>query len=198
MSNSDAFTRRAQHGGKMSVGLGRRSPFSGVTEERHCTFPTPGVHRISPSGALVYGWIVALVEHRFRPWAELCCAGNVARVEPDCLVNRLDVDPVLLYYCIEGTLRGRSVRIGNRLIQGNRRNIPGNFPFVLTPTARTLLTAVTNNRIPITIRIGLTDAATWNENASSYSNAEPPLRPGHGTLMTVNSAVNTSPPLPDV
>ena len=39
--------------------------------------------------------------------------------------------------------------------QGDRRNLPGQAPFVLAPAARTLLAAALDDRVPVAIRFGL-------------------------------------------
>src|SRR5205814_5963697 len=48
-----------------------------------------------------------------------------------------------------------AIRIGYRLGQGDRRDLPGQAPFVLAPAASALLTAVGEDRVPVTIRFGL-------------------------------------------
>src|SRR6185436_16763905 len=42
-----------------------------------------------------------------------------------------------------------------RFRQSDRRNLPGQAPFVLAPAARTLFATVTDDRVPVTISFGL-------------------------------------------
>src|SRR6266850_1648592 len=63
-----------------------------------------------------------------------------------------DVDLVHLHHRIECALSGSAIRIGYRFGQGDRRNLPGQAPFVFAPAARALLPAVGHDRVPITIR----------------------------------------------
>src|SRR5207244_5096367 len=56
---------------------------------------------------------------------------------------------------IKRALGDSAIRIGYRLGQGDRRNLPGKAPFVLTPAARALLTAVGDDRVPVAIRFRL-------------------------------------------
>ena len=73
-------------------------------------------------------------------------------------VRRLDcsdVDLFHLHHRIEGALGGSGIGIGDRFRQGDRRNLPGQSPFVLAPAARALLAAVADDRVPVAIRFGL-------------------------------------------
>jgi hypothetical protein len=60
-----------------------------------------------------------------------------------------------LHHRIERALGGNGVRVGDRFGQGDRRNLPGQSPFVLAPAARALLAAVADDRVPVAIRFGL-------------------------------------------
>src|SRR5207248_1473491 len=62
-----------------------------------------------------------------------------------------DVDLLHLHHRIERALGGGGIGIGYRFGQSDRRNLPGQSPFVLAPAARTLLAAVADDRIPVTI-----------------------------------------------
>src|SRR5512139_1001963 len=66
-----------------------------------------------------------------------------------------DVDLFHLHHRIERTLGGSGIGIGYRFRQSQRRNLPGHAPFVLAPAACTLLAAVADDRVPVTIRFGL-------------------------------------------
>ena len=66
-----------------------------------------------------------------------------------------DVDLFHLHHRIERALGGSGIGIGDRFHQGQRRNLPGYAPFVFSPAACTLFTAVADNCVPVTIRFGL-------------------------------------------
>src|SRR5512134_2203500 len=66
-----------------------------------------------------------------------------------------DVDLFHLHHCIESTLGGGGVGIGYRFGQSDRRDLPGQSPFVFAPAARTLLAAVADDCVPVTIGFGL-------------------------------------------
>ncbi len=66
-----------------------------------------------------------------------------------------DVDLFHLHHRIERTLGGSGIGIGNRFHQSDRRYLPGQAPFVLAPAAFTLLAAVADDCVPVTIRFGL-------------------------------------------
>lgn len=66
-----------------------------------------------------------------------------------------DVDLFHLHHRIEGALGDSGIRIGDRFRQDDRRNLPGQSPFILAPTARALLAAVADDRVPVAIRFGL-------------------------------------------
>jgi len=66
-----------------------------------------------------------------------------------------DVDLCHLHHRIESTLGGGGVGIGYRFGQSDRRNLPGQAPFVLAPAARALLATVVDDCFPVTIGFGL-------------------------------------------
>src|ERR1700692_1675836 len=66
-----------------------------------------------------------------------------------------DVDLFHLHHRIERALGGSGIGTGYRFGQSDRRNMPGQSPFVLAPAALTLFAAVANDRVPITISFGL-------------------------------------------
>src|SRR5512134_1443465 len=70
-------------------------------------------------------------------------------------LDRSDVDLFHLHHRIESTLGGGGVGIGYRFGQSDRRNLPGQAPFVLAPAAHTLFAAVADDGVPVTIRFGL-------------------------------------------
>src|SRR6188768_1196456 len=70
-------------------------------------------------------------------------------------LDRCDVDLLHLHHRIERALGGSGIGIGYRLGKSDRRDLPGQSPFVLAPAARTLLAAVADDRVPIAIRFGL-------------------------------------------
>src|SRR5262245_59441601 len=66
-----------------------------------------------------------------------------------------DVDLLHLHHRLERALGGGAIGIGDRVDQGDRRDLPGHAPLVLAPAARTLLAAVADDRVPVTIGFGL-------------------------------------------
>jgi hypothetical protein len=72
-----------------------------------------------------------------------------------CRLDCSNVDLFHLHHRIECALGGSAIGIGYLFCQSQWRNLPGKAPFVLASTARTLFTAVTDNRVPVTIRFGL-------------------------------------------
>jgi hypothetical protein len=60
-----------------------------------------------------------------------------------------------LHHRIERALGGSGIGIADRLCQRQRRNLPGQTPFVLAPAAHTRFAAVPDDRIPVPIRFGL-------------------------------------------
>ena len=73
-------------------------------------------------------------------------------------VRRLDcsdVDLFHLHHRIERAFGGSGIGIGDRSCQGDRRNLPGQSPFVLAPAAHAFLAAVADDRVPVAIRFGL-------------------------------------------
>src|SRR5206468_6959101 len=65
-----------------------------------------------------------------------------------------DVDLLHRHHRLEGAL-GLSATGRHRVGQRARRDLPGEAPAVLAPTARTFLAAVANDRIPIAVRLRL-------------------------------------------
>src|SRR5277367_2551325 len=66
-----------------------------------------------------------------------------------------DVDLLHLHHRIERALGDSGIGIGDRFYQDDRRNLPGQSPFVLAPAARALLAAVADDRVPVAIGFGL-------------------------------------------
>ena len=66
-----------------------------------------------------------------------------------------DVDLFHLHHRIERALGGSGIGTGYRFGQSDRRDLPGQSPFVLAPAARTLFAAVADDRVPVTISFGL-------------------------------------------
>ena len=77
------------------------------------------------------------------------------------MVRRLDCGNVNLFHLhhrIERPLGGIGIGIVDRSRQGDRRNLPGQSPFVLAPAARALLTAVADDGVPVAIRFVLVNS----------------------------------------
>src|SRR5205085_12560438 len=72
-----------------------------------------------------------------------------------CRFDRSDVDLFHLHHRIERALGGSGIGIAYRFCQRQRRNLPGQTPFVLAPAARTLFAAAPDDRIPVPISFGL-------------------------------------------
>src|SRR5512133_1791338 len=66
-----------------------------------------------------------------------------------------DVDLSHLQHRIEGALGDGGIGIGDRFDQSDRRNLPGQAPFVFAPSAGTLFAAVADDRVPVTIGFSL-------------------------------------------
>ena len=79
------------------------------------------------------------------------CKSSTAARSLDCS----DVDLYHLHHRIERALGDSGIGIGDRFRQGDRRNLPGQSPFVLAPAAYTFLAAVADDCVPVTIRFGL-------------------------------------------
>src|SRR3954452_23663046 len=62
-----------------------------------------------------------------------------------------DVDLSHLHHRVERALGGGAVRIGDRFGESDRGNLPGQAPFVLAPSARTLFAAVADDRVPVAV-----------------------------------------------
>src|SRR6185295_8929562 len=81
---------------------------------------------------------------------------HASKITTSTAARRLDCSDVDLshfHHRIERALGGSG--IGDRFRQGDRRNLPGQSPFVLAPAARALLAAVADDRVPVAIRFGL-------------------------------------------
>src|SRR3954471_21320593 len=66
-----------------------------------------------------------------------------------------DVDLSHRHHRIERALRRSRVRIADRLRQRDRRDLPGDAPPVLAPSALALLAAVADDRVPVAIGFSL-------------------------------------------
>ena len=66
-----------------------------------------------------------------------------------------DVDLPHGHHGVERALGGGPVGVGDRLRQGDRRDLPGQAPSVLAPAARALLPAVADDRVPVAVCLGL-------------------------------------------
>jgi hypothetical protein len=66
-----------------------------------------------------------------------------------------DVDLLHRHHRVERPLGGGAIGAGKRLGQRDRRDLPGDAPLVLAPTALALLTAVVDDRVPVSIGLGL-------------------------------------------
>lgn len=70
--------------------------------------------------------------------------------------RRLDCSDVDLFHLQHGIDRALGDSgIGDRFRQSDRRDLPGQSPFVLAPAAHALLTTVADDRVIIAIRFGL-------------------------------------------
>src|SRR3954452_22499104 len=70
-------------------------------------------------------------------------------------LDRGDVDLPHRHHGFHGPLRGGAIRIGRRLEQDARRDLPGEAPAVLAPAASALLAAVADDRVPVTVGLFL-------------------------------------------
>src|SRR5687768_13408562 len=87
------------------------------------------------------------------------------RASNACLINatstavrRLDsgdIDLLHFHHRIEGALGGSGIGVSYCFGERHGRDLPGEAPFVLAPTARTLLPAVADDCVPVTIGFGL-------------------------------------------
>lgn len=120
---------------------------------------------------------------------------QVAALTPTSRRDRSDVDFSHLHHRIERALGGSRIGIGDRFPQGDRCNLPGHLQFVLALTARTLLSTVVDDRVPVTIGFGLVNGCDLKREC--FVVPEPPLRLRQGMPITVNHTVNTSPFSPE-
>src|SRR5512139_2869804 len=83
---------------------------------------------------------------------------HATKITTSSAARRLDCSDVHLFHLhhrIESTLGGSGIGIGYRSRQSERRNLPGQAPFVLAPTADTLFATVADDGVPVTIGFGL-------------------------------------------
>src|SRR4249920_1789385 len=83
---------------------------------------------------------------------------HASKIAPSTAARRFDCSDVDLFHLqhrIERALGGSGVGIGYRSRQSDRRNLPGQAPFVLAPAAGILFAAVADDGVPVTIRFGL-------------------------------------------
>ena len=95
--------------------------------------------------------VAAAIHEVVQAARAIASATSTAARRLDCS----DVDFFHLHHRIERALGGSAIGIGYRSCQSQRRNLPGQAPFVLAPAARTLFAAVADNRVPVTISFGL-------------------------------------------
>ena len=72
-----------------------------------------------------------------------------------CCLYRSNVDFLHRHHCVECPFGGCAIRTGNCFGQRNGRNLPGDAPLVLAPTALALFTAIMDDCIPVAIRLFL-------------------------------------------
>ena len=126
-----------------------------------------------------------------RRWVNLGLSAAPRRLD------RGDVDFRHIHHRIKRAF-GFSAAGRHRLGQHTRRDLPGNAPFVLAPTARTFLTAIADDRLPVAIGFFLIVRRDLEgEGFGMFERRGPPLMPRQGMPPTVNSTVSTSPALPD-
>src|SRR4051812_31561284 len=70
-------------------------------------------------------------------------------------LDRRDVDLPHRHHRFHGPLRRAAVRVGRRLEQHARRDLPGEPPAILAPAAGALLAAVADDRVPVTVGLFL-------------------------------------------
>src|SRR3954464_2279044 len=66
-----------------------------------------------------------------------------------------DVDLAHFHHRLERALGGGAIGIGDGVGQRDRRNLPGQSPFVLAPAACALLAAIADDRLPVAVRFSL-------------------------------------------
>jgi hypothetical protein len=72
-----------------------------------------------------------------------------------CRLDCGDVDFFHRHHRIERALGRSGIGTGDRFRQRDRRNLPGQSPFVRAPAARVLLAAIADDRVPVAIRFVL-------------------------------------------
>src|SRR4051812_47504963 len=80
---------------------------------------------------------------------------NSSAFAPACGLDRGDVDLPHRHHRLHGALRGVAIWVGRRLEQHARRDLPGEPPAILAPAASTLLAAVVDDRVPVTVGLFL-------------------------------------------
>src|SRR3954453_7138113 len=70
-------------------------------------------------------------------------------------LDRGDVDLPHRHHGFHGALRGGAIRVGRRLEQHARRDLPGEAPAVLAPAASALLATIADDRVPVTVALFL-------------------------------------------
>ena len=84
-----------------------------------------------------------------------CTLSKIATSTAARRLDCCDVDLSHFHHRIARALGGTGLGMGYRFAQSNRRNLPGQAPFVLAPPARTLFAAVADDCVPVTIGFGL-------------------------------------------
>src|SRR4051794_39596739 len=111
--------------------------------------------------------------------SERFSTGSIGRLS-STTARRLDgsdVDLCHLHHRIERALGGSGIGIGDRLRQDDRRNLPGQSPFVLAPAARALLAAVADDRVPVAVRFGLVDGRDLKRERFGVLERRPAVEP---------------------
>jgi hypothetical protein len=74
--------------------------------------------------------------------------------------------------------------------------LPGDAPFVLAPTARTFLAAITDDGVPVAVGLLLIVSGDLEREGFAMFERGPAVETETGNARTVNSTVSTSPSLP--
>jgi hypothetical protein len=100
------------------------------------------------------------------------------------------------HHGIERTLGRGAIGIGERFGQNNRRNLPGQSPFVAAPATGALLAAVADDRVPVAIRFRLVGGCDLKRECFAVLECRFAVEPEARDAFTVNSTVNASPFFP--
>lgn len=73
----------------------------------------------------------------------------------NCRVDLRDVNLSHLHHRIKDALGDNSIRAGDRLRQGDRRNLPVQTPSVFAPATLALFAAARDDGVPVAVRFGL-------------------------------------------